>query len=98
MIVLKINFSFDSIFLKLFFQDNVIDVSSNVSALSESWNAYTEHELAWTVDIIEGILGTDAITTSRDAIKNTLQTINNVLYIGSSTLGVGESEYYTSSR
>ena len=73
-------------------------MSSDVSAFSENWNKYTEHELSWTTDIIEGILGTDAITTSHDAIQNTLQTMNNVLYIESLTLEVGESEYDTSTR
>ena len=79
-------------------KDNVEEVSKNVNSLSENWSSYTEHELSWTVDVIEGILGTSMSSSSRDVIQNTLQTYNNLLFINSATLETGESAYDTSSR
>ena len=73
-------------------------MSANISTLSGDWESYTEHELSWTVDVIEEILKTDLAETSHAVIRNTLQTINNLLFISESTLEASESIYDSSSK
>ena len=84
--------------LLLLYTDNVEELSHNISSLSDNLKNYTQHELAWTVDVVEGILNTTANETFPGVITNSLTTVNNFLFSKETLLEVGERAYNTSSR
>ena len=77
---------------------NAEEAAKDISTLSKEWQSYTEHELSWTIDVIEEILKTDLAGSSREVIRDTLDTINNMLFISEDLIETSETEYDSSSR
>ena len=77
---------------------NADEAAKDISTLSKEWQSYTEHEVSWTIDVIEEILKTDLAGSSREVIQDTLDTINNMLFISEDLIETSETEYDSSSR
>ena len=82
----------------VYFIVNAEEAAKDISTLSKQWQSYTEHELSWTIDVIEEILKTDLAGSSREVIQDTLDTINNMLFISEDLIETSETEYDSSSR